>query len=141
MKKVAATICVGAMSFTAVPTAFAAEAPVNYQQESEITPYWTAITESVVDFYISNRTASIYAVVKGSATNATGAEIFVELQEKNGSSWSTVDNWSGSGSYKASVSTTKAVTKGKTYRIKVTMQVWEGSKTDKLVDYSNEETA
>ena len=140
MKKAAAAICVGAMAFTAVP-ALAAEVPVNYQQESGITPYWTCINDVLVDFSISNCTASIYAAVTGTVSSATKAEILVELQEKSGSSWKTVASWTGSGTYRASVSTTKSVTKGKTYRLKVTVQVWEGNQSEKFVDYSNEKTA
>lgn len=144
MKKAAAAICVGAMAFTAVP-AFAAEVPVipvSSQQESGITPYWTCINDIFTDFSISNRTASIYADVTGTYGQATKAKVVVELQEKNGSSWSTIATWTDTqNDYRASVSTTKSVTKGKTYRIKVTVTVWEGSQSESHTTYSGEETA
>ena len=77
---------------------------------------------------ISNRVATADCWVLGEKGSATKAKVVAELQEKSGSSWSTIATWTDTqNAYKASVYSSKTVTVGKTYRVKATVTVWKGS--------------
>lgn len=142
MKKAVAAVCVGAMTFAVAPAAFAAGVPVNYQQESGITPYMLYITEWENSLSISGRTATVTCWVEGDYNSATKAKMVAELQEKNGSSWSTIATWTDTqNGYRAKVKETKSLTSGKTYRVKATMTVWEGSQSETHTVYGVEKTA
>ncbi len=143
LKKVTATVCLGAAVLTSVPAvAMAATAvePVN-QQENGIAPYMLYIEDWKNNLTISGTTATIDCWVKGVIGEATKAKVVAELQEKSGSNWTTIDTWTDTqSSYRAAVKETKTVSKGKTYRIKATVTVWEGSKSENQTVYSGEKT-
>lgn len=145
MKKILAATCLSATALTLVPAASMAEAavvPVNYQQENDVVPYMLYIKSSSATIDISGQTASISCWVKGDSSYATKAKVVAELQEKRGSSWTTVITWTDTqNSYKASVSKTRSVTKGKTYRVKATVTAWEGAQSETQTVYSGEKTA
>lgn len=144
LRKIAAVTCLSAAVVTLLPAASMAEAaaPVSYQQESSIAPYMLYIADSRCSLSISGTTATVSSSVEGDSFDATKAKVVAELQEKSGSSWSTIATWTDTqNAYKASVKQTKAVTAGKTYRVKATVTVWEGSLSETQTLYSAERTA
>lgn len=145
LRRMTAAACLGTAVLTLVPTASLAEAvaiPVINQQESAIAPYMLYISDWGNKLTISGRTATVDCFVKGQIGEATKAKVVAELQEKNGSSWSTIATWTDTqNAYKASVYETKSVTAGKTYRVKATVTVWEGTKSETQTVYSAEKTA
>lgn len=144
LRKMTAAACLGTAVLTLVPTASLAEAvaiPVINQQESAIAPYMLYIVDAQSDLYISGRTATADCWVQGQKGDATKAKVVAELQEKSGSSWSTITTWTDTqNAYKASVYETKSVTAGKTYRVKATVTIWEGTKSETQTVYSAEKT-
>ncbi len=125
----------------AVSMAETAVIPLNNQQETEIAPCMLYIQKVTNVLNISGTTATVNCSTMGSSGEATKAKITAELQCKNGSSWTTVKTWTDTqNSYRASVYETYTVTKGKTYRIKATATVWEGSQSETQTVYSNEKT-
>ena len=86
---------------------------------------------------ISGTTATVNAWVIGDDFDATKAKVVAELQEKDGSSWTTIATWTDTqNAYRASVNKTKSITRGKTYRVKATVTVWEGSASETQTIYS-----
>lgn len=136
-KKRIATICIGATVLTLVPAvswAETAEIPLNNQQ---VSPYMLYIYDAISKLSISGTTATVNASVTGYANEATKAKVVAELQVKNGSSWLTVKTWTVTeNDYEAVVDETYTITKGKTYRVKATMTVWEGSQSETQTFYS-----
>ncbi|MFR6290057.1 MAG: hypothetical protein ACLUKQ_01230 [Peptococcaceae bacterium] len=145
LKKMTAAACLGTVVLTLVPTASLAEAvaiPVINQQESAIAPYMLYISDWQSKLTIVNRIAKVDCWVNGSIDDATKAKVVAELQEKSGSSWSTIATWTDTrNDYEAFVYETKSVTAGKTYRVKATITVWEGTKSETQTVYSEEKTA
>ena len=144
VKKVAAALCLGALVLTSAPAAAMAATAVEPMngQENNIVPYMLYIDDWKNDLTISGTTATAVCWVQGTIGQATKAKVVAELQEKNGSSWSTIATWSDTqNSDKASVKESKAVSRGKTYRVKATMTVWEGSLSETQTVYSTEKTA
>lgn len=144
LQKIAAVTCLSAAVVTLLPTASMAEAvaPVSYQQETGIAPYMLYIVDSESSLSISNRVATADCWVLGEKGSATKAKVVAELQEKSGSSWSTIATWTDTqNAYKASVYSSKTVTVGKTYRVKATVTVWKGSLSETQTVYSAERTA
>lgn len=145
MKKTAATVCLGAavLALTlAVSMAETAMKSVNAQTENAISPYMLYIRQTTSVLSISGTTATVDCSTLGVVGEATKAKIIAELQVKNGSSWTTVETWTDTqNSYRASVYEAYSVTKGKTYRVKATATVWEGSQSEIQTVFSNEKTA
>ena len=126
----------------AVSMAETAMKPVNAQTENAISPYMLYIRQTTSVLSISGTTATVDCSTLGVVGEATKAKIIAELQVKNGSSWTTVETWTDTqNSYRASVYETCSVTKGKTYRVKATATVWEGSQSEIQTVFSNEKTA
>lgn len=145
MKKTAATVCLGAAVLALTPAVSMAETamkPVNAQTENAISPYMLYIRQTTSVLSISGTTATVDCSTLGVVGEATKAKIIAELQVKNGSSWTTVETWTDTqNSYRASVYEAYSVTKGKTYRVKATATVWEGSQSEIQTVFSNEKTA
>ncbi len=145
MKKTAATVCLGAAVLALTPAVSMAETamkPVNAQTENAISPYMLYIRQTTSVLSISGTTATVDCSTLGVVGEATKAKIVAELQVKNGSSWTTVETWTDTqNSYRASVYENYSVTKGKTYRVKATATVWEGSQSETQTVFSNEKTA
>lgn len=144
-KKAIATITMGAAVLTLTPAVSWAETavnPLNDQRSSIISPYMLYIQDAVTDLYISGNTAIIDCSVTGDRNSATKAKVVAELQIKNGSSWSTVKTWTDTqNDREAYVYETYTVSSNKTYRVKSTVTVWEGSLSEMKTFYSGEETA
>lgn len=140
LKKVTATVCLGAAVLTSVPAvAMAATAgePINQQTEIGKAPYMLYIVDANCTLSISGTTATVNCWVKGDSIDATKAKVVAELQEKNGSSWTTIATWTDTqDSYRASVNKTKTITAGNTYRVKATVTVWEGTASETRTIYS-----
>ncbi len=139
-KKAAAAVCLGAVVLTSVPAvAMAATAePITQQTESGIAPYMLYIVDARCTLSISGTTATVNAWVIGDDFDATKAKVVAELQEKDGSSWTTIATWTDTqNAYRASVNKTKSITRGKTYRVKATVTVWEGSASETQTIYSS----
>lgn len=145
MKKTAAIVCLGAAVLALTPAVSMAETAmksVNAQTENAISPYMLYIRQTTSVLSISGTTATVDCSTLGVVGEATKAKIIAELQVKNGSSWTTVETWTDTqNSYRASVYETYSVTKGKTYRVKATATVWEGSQSEIQTVFSNEKTA
>lgn len=139
-KKAAAAVCLGAVVLTSVPAvAMAATAePITQQTESGIAPYMLYIVDARCTLSISGTTATVNAWVIGDDFDATKAKVIAELQEKDGNSWTSIATWTDTqNSSYASVYKTKSITKGKTYRVKATVTVWEGSASETQTIYSS----
>ncbi len=137
-KKAAAAVCLGAVVLTSVPAvAMAATAePITQQTESGIAPYMLYIVDARCTLSISGTTATVNAWVIGDDFDATKAKVVAELQEKDGNSWTTIATWTDTqNAYRASVNKTKSITRGKTYRVKATVTVWEGSASETQTIY------
>ena len=140
IKKIAA-VCLSAVVLTSVPAvtmAATAVEPVTQQVESGIVPYMLYIVDARCTLTVSGTTATVDAWVEGDSFDATKAKVVAELQEKNGSSWTTIATWTDTqnGSY-ASVYKTKAITSGNTYRVKAAVTVWEGTASETRTLYSS----
>lgn len=145
MKKTAATVCLGAAVLALTPAVSMAETAVAFtdnQQATEIAPLMLYIEEAKSNLNISGTTATVTANVAGDLNDATKAKVVAELQVKNGSSWMQVETWTiTENNYKAKVDETYSVSKGKTYRVKATVTIWEGSRSETQTVFSNEKTA
>ena len=142
VKKVVATVCMGAAVLTLTPAVSWAETagiPVNQQQEAAISPYMLYIHNAKSELSISGTTATVDCEVSGSRTDATKAKVIAELQLKSGNSWLPVKIWTVTeDSYEASVYDSYAVKSGNTYRVKATVTIWEGSESETQYVYSDE---
>lgn len=144
VKSVFSAVCLGMAVLTLVPAAsWAAPAGCDViNSANRITPMYLYIVDWDNSLTISGTTATVDCWVKGKIGSATKAKVIAELQEKNGSSWTTVRSWTAtSNSYKAEVFETATVSRGKTYRVKATVTVWEGSPSDSQIVYSPENNA
>lgn len=96
-----------------------------------VKPYMTYISDASCKLTVKNGQASLNADVSGYFGEATKCSVVIELQEKSGSSWKSIGTWSNTenGDY-ASVSGSKAVTSGKTYRAKAVVTVWAGTQSE-----------
>ena len=80
--------------------------------------------------------------MKGNVVDATKAKMIAELQVKNGDSWVPVGLWTDTqDGFKAQVYETKSVVKGHTYRVKATATVWEGSQSETVTFFTDEDVA
>lgn len=129
----------GCICTTPLPVAYAAEPPLG--GDVTIAPCMEYILSSGCTLSINNSTAYINASVR-SVSSTTKCQIILKLQQKTGSSWKTIQSWTDSktGSY-MTLSKTKTVTRGKTYRATATFTVWSGTKTESKTVYSAAKTA
>lgn len=131
-----ACLCGGMVSVTS-----ALEMPTPYSHSDGV-PYLLYIQDARCTLKISNKTASIYGMVNGQVGIVDNCKIEVFLQEKSGRSWKNIATWTDeSDGLRASVSKSKSVTAGKTYRAKAVVTAWSGSDSESETIYSSEETA
>lgn len=103
-------------------TVFAAESP----DEGQIMPLYEEIQSYVASISISGVTATCGVSVN--AQSRSYIKIVMELQKKSGSSYSTVETWTGSTTSTGySMSKSKTINRLNTYRLKATITV--GSET------------
>lgn len=142
MKKMTAAFCLETAVLALVPAPSMAEAaaiPVINQQESSIVPYMLYITYTRSNILVSGRTVTVDCRMTGEKSTVTKAKVVAELQEKNGSSWTTIATWTDTqNTYSASVYESKTVTAGKTYRVKTTVTAWAGTASETQTLYSEE---
>ena len=89
MKKLVASICMGAAVLTSVPAvswADTAVVPVN-EQNNEITPYMMYLEDWGNALSISNGIATVDCWVEGNVIDATKAKVIAELQVKGSGGW------------------------------------------------------
>lgn len=107
-----------------------------------IVPYARYIQDARCTFNITGQTAKVYGMVNGQIGLVDRCRIVVYLQEKSGSTWKNIATWSDeSDSGRASVSETKKVTAGKTYRAKAVVTAWSGEASETETILSSEEKA
>lgn len=95
-----------------------------------------------LEFRISDGKATVKGWVTGQTGVADRCKVVAYLQEKSGTTWKTVATWTDeSDGLRASVSKSKSVTAGKTYRAKAVVTAWSGSDSESATIYSSEETA
>lgn len=130
--KLASGICLTVCLLTiSVPQAYALNDTTSSAVQGDVELYMTYINDADCTFSISNGTAKINAWVRGQSGNSTKCQIVVNLQEKSGLSWKTVQTWSDTqNGRKATVNASQKVTSGKNYRITATVTVWNGSKSE-----------
>ena len=110
--------------------------------QGEMTPYALYIKGKNLEFRISDGKATVKGWVTGQTGVADRCKVVAYLQEKSGTTWKTVDTWTDeSDGLRASVSKSKSVTAGKTYRAKAVVTAWSGSDSESATIYSSEETA
>ena len=130
----ALALCVCAL-FAAPVQTFALQMP-----DTAVAPCMLLIEDCKASLEISGDTAEIYVRAEGAAS-ADKVEIEAELQAKNGSSWRYCADWSVSKSSDyASLSKTRAVVEGNTYRVKAVVTVWSGSQSETQTIYSSQVT-
>ncbi len=122
------TLCLSTAAYT-----YAAETPVVRNGQGEIVPYAMYIRDKGCTLELGGKTAAVNSWVMGQVGVATKCMVHLELQEKAGSRWETVDVWidiqndtmaEASGSY--------TVTSGRTYRAVATVTVWAGDKSETM---------
>ena len=115
---------------------------VETDRKGEINPYATYIRSKTCVLSISAGTATVQASVGRQSGVTDHCKVVAYLQEKSGSTWKTVSTWTDeSDGLRASVSKSKSVTAGKTYRAKAVVTAWSGSDSESATIYSSEETA
>ena len=134
MKKALALMLCAMVLITAPMQAAAA-----YQAPTEsVAPCMLLIEDCKADLEIIGDTAEIYVRAEGT-TSVDEVEIEAELQVKEGSSWRYCADWSVSKSSDyASLSKTRAVVEGNTYRVKAVVTVWSGSQSETQTIYSSQ---
>lgn len=90
----------------------------------QISPYYINATAVDTNLSISGTTANVYVALDGN-NNTKSISVTYSLQQKSGSSWSTVKSWNGN---KTGVSlsvqqTYSSLTKGAQYRVYATFSV------------------
>ena len=126
---------------TMVLSVSAAEIP-DPPSQGEITPYALYIGGKNLTFGISNGVATVKGWGTGQPGVADRCQVVVTLEEKSGTTWKTVATWSDeSDGGRASVSETKKVTIGKTYRAKAVVTAWSGSASETKTILSSEKKA
>lgn len=95
-----------------------------------ISPYYISLKQLTVFLNISN---SGYSTCQGNATVESGCicDVTLELQQKNGSVWETIKDWSASGRTNV-ITENWYVNSGYNYRLKITAEVY--SSTGRLVE-------
>ena len=123
-----------AMTLIAAPMQVAA-----YQAPTEaVAPCMLLIADSDAELTVDGDSAEIYVYAEGAAS-ADKVKIEAELQVKEGSSWRYCADWSVSKSSDyASLSKTRAVVEGNTYRVKAVVTVWNGSQSETQTIYSSQ---
>ena len=107
-----------------------------------IIPYARYIQDTRCTLEITGKTAKVYSMVNGQIGLVDRCRVVVYLQEKSGSAWKNIATWSDeSNSGRASVSETKKVTAGKTYRAKAVVTAWSGGASETETILSSEEKA
>lgn len=140
-RKVVATIICG-LVLTSIPAVSLAETANLSFSNNEVAPCFEYIESYQNKLSISGTTASVNCYLYGNYALATKVKIDCELQEKNGSSWYYVNSWTAeSQSDYVSLNKIHSVTDGKTYRLKTTFTVWNGSTEESTTYYSSEKTA
>ncbi len=131
-KMLASGLCLAACLLAAnVPQAYALNDATCSAAQGDIELYMAYINDADCTFSISNGTAKINAWVRGQSGNSTKCRIVVNLQEKSGLSWKTVQTWSDTqDGRKAAVNASKKVTSGKSYRATAAVTVWNGSRSE-----------
>ena len=105
-------------------------------------PYALYIRSKNLDFRISDGIATAKGWVTGQPGVADRCRVVVYLQEKSGSTWKNIATWSDeSDGGRASVSETKKVTAGKTYRAKAVVTAWSGEASETKTILSSERKA
>ena len=134
VKMLSAMLVMVVLALLAIPAAAMAE--------DGIAPHFTYIVDSEATMSISGTTATVDAWVCGDTIYATKTKIIAELQVKNGNDWIPVAIWTDTqDGLKAHVNETKSVVKGHTYRVKATGTAWEGSQSETVIFYTEEDVA
>ena len=116
---------------TNVPQAYALNDTTCSAAQGDIELYMAYINDADCTFSISNGTAKINAWVRGQSGSSAKCRIVVNLQEKSGLSWKTVQTWSDTqNGRKTAVNASKKVTSGKSYRTTAAGTVWNGSRSE-----------
>ena len=134
MKKRMFVLALCVCALVAAPMqAFALQAP-----DAAVAPCMLLIENAKATLTIDGDTAEIYVRVEG-VSSVDEVEIEAELQVKEGSSWRYCADWSVSKSSDyASLSKTRAVVEGNTYRVKAVVTVWSGSQSETQTIYSSQ---
>lgn len=134
IKMLSAMLVLVVLALLAIPAAAMAE--------EGIAPQLIYITDSEANMNITGTTATVDVWVKGDWAYATKAKVIAELQVKNGNDWIPVGIWTDTqNDYIAQVYETKSVVKGHTYRVKATATIWEGSQSETVTFYTDEDVA
>lgn len=116
---------------TVLPAPRALAAETDTYDGGELSTRMEYIMDTGFDFTISGRTATIYGYVHGYASTTTKCKVEVELQEKSGAKWVTVETWCDTqNKTSAKVKDSTEVTVGKSYRTVTTCTVWNGTKSE-----------
>lgn len=121
---------------------YAAQSPAVRNGQGEIVPYAMYIKDKGCTLDLSGKTAKPDAWVKGQAGVVTKCMVELELQEKVGSRWETVDVWIDiQNATMAEASGSYTMTAGRTYRAVATVTVWAGDASETVTLTSEEKTA
>lgn len=119
MRKKFICIVVAVIMLMAMPQAVFAKA---VDGGNTVSPMWTYITDIVATL---NRSGDIEA--SASVNGSNKFSITATLQEKNGSSWSEVDSWSETTTIYGDIIESYPLESGVSYRVKVTVKVYNSA--------------
>lgn len=87
---------------------------------------------------VSNGTATCAGKIKGIIGTTTKTSVYLYLQKYTNGTWVNVADWASSGNtVNRTLSQTKSVSKGYKYRSKAVCYAYAGTKSEKVIKYSN----
>lgn len=139
MEKIIAMIVACSVMIVSVPMASLAEGRNSKEGKGE--PHVRAIVDAMADLGIKDGAVTMDCWVKGHYNRATKAKVIVELQVKGEDSWIAYGTWTDTrDDYMAWVYEEKEVKEGKTYRVKMTVIIWEGMEREERILFTDEMT-
>lgn len=91
------------------------------------------VSQAECQLSIPGSSASIYSYVGGTYGSTTKCEINLSLQKKTPLGWDTVATWARiEESWQATLSPSRAVVSGKTYRAVAVFTVWNGNNSETI---------
>ena len=132
IRKILAVMLTVCLAFVSGPIASMAEVIYDENKIIDIQPRFTYIVEAETDMIINGTSVTVDCWVNGHVNSATKAKVIAELQVKSSdTNWIPVAIWTDTrDGYEAYVYETKTIDTSKTYRVKATYTVWEGSQSE-----------
>ena len=138
-KKVVVAILCGLLILTIhVQTGIASDSNLAIEEEISTAKWsYTRLTKTGLTISSAGK-ATCLASITGYPGTTTKVEINMYLQQLKNGSWTNVSSWSKTfNTYTGTLENTKTVTKGYSYRVKVSYYAYSGTKKENIVAYSS----